>query len=164
MNASKWIAVSLMVGALSGPGRAFADELFPSNQLQLDAFGTYATRDRYGDSVNHGGGGLGLDYFFCRYFGIGADSYIEEWKWPYRVNGSGILRLPLPEPLHHLALYGFGGGGREFKYAAQYTWHGGGGVQFKFNRHWAIFADAREVIPDRTPNYTLARAGLSIGF
>ena len=60
MNASKWIAVSLMVGALSGPGRAFADELFPSNQLQLDAFGTYATRDRYGDSVNHGGGGLGL--------------------------------------------------------------------------------------------------------
>ncbi len=164
MNARKWIVVSIVVGALASQAQAFAEELFPSNQLQLDAFGTYATRDRFGASENHGGGGLGLDYFFWRYVGIGVDSYIEEWKCPYRVNGSGILRFPLPEPLHHLAIYGFGGGGREFKYAAQYTYHGGGGLELKLNRHFGIFADGREVFPDRTPNYTLVRAGVSFGF
>jgi hypothetical protein len=140
------------------------ERLFPSDQLNLDLFGTYATRDRFGDHENHGGGGVGLDYFFTRYLGIGADSYLEEWKWPYRVNGSAILRLPLPAPLHGIALYGLGGGGREFKFVPQYTWHGGGGVEWKLSRRFGIFGDVREVLPKVTPNYTLVRAGISLGF
>ncbi len=139
-------------------------EPFPSNQLSLQAFGTYATRDREGIRTDMGGGGLGLTYFFWRYVGIGADSYIEEWKWPYRVNGSAILRLPLPENFSHLAVYGFGGGGRQFKDIPQYTWHGGAGLEWKLNRHWGLFADAREVFPDKTDNYTLVRAGVTLGF
>jgi hypothetical protein len=138
--------------------------LFPANQLNLDLFGTYATRDRNGNSENRGGGGLGFDYFFTRYFGIGVDSYLEEWKWPYRVNGSAIVRLPLPTPLHGIALYGLGGGGREFYFVPQYTWHGGGGVEWKLSRRFGIFGDVREVLPKETPNYTLVRAGISVGF
>jgi len=190
MNARKWIAVSVALGVIAVQTRAVADdeavrttqttettrvtttewwttttdEPFPSNQLRLDAFGTYATRNREGSSVNAGGGGLGLDYFFLRYVGIGADTYIEEWKWPYRVNGSAILRLPLPDQFSRLAIYGFGGGGRQFKDIPQFTWHGGGGVEFKINRHVGLFADAREVFPDKTPDYTLVRAGVSVGF
>jgi hypothetical protein len=137
---------------------------FPAHQLSLEAFGTYATRNREGSSGNDGGGGLGLTYFFTRYIGIGADSYIEEWKWPYRVNGSAILRLPLPDKFSHLAVYGFGGGGRQFKDIPQFTWHGGGGMEYKFCRRVGIFADAREVFPDKTPNYTLVRGGMSFGF
>jgi len=139
-------------------------EPFPANQLSLQAFGTYATRDREGFRADQGGGGLGLTYFFLRYVGIGTDTYIEEWKWPYRVNGSAILRLPLPEQFSKLAVYGFGGGGREFKDIPQYTWHGGGGLEYKFSRHLGIFADAREVFPDKTANYTLVRGGVSFGF
>src|ERR1035437_975582 len=86
-------------------------EPFPAHQLSLEAFGTYATRNREGSSGNDGGGGLGLTYFFTRYVGIGADTYIQEWKWPYRVNGSAILRLPLPKRFSNIAVYGFGGGG-----------------------------------------------------
>jgi len=164
VNARKWIVVTTVIGALASQARALADEPFPYHELKLDAFGTYATRDRFGDSENHGGGGLGVDYFFTRYLGIGADSYIEEWKWPYRVNGSAILRLPLPGPLHRFAVYGFGGGGREFKYVPQYTWHGGGGMEYKFSRCFGVFGDAREVFPDKTPDYTLVRGGVSIGF
>jgi hypothetical protein len=37
-------------------------------------------------------------------------------------------------------------------------------VEFKFNRQWGIFGDAREVWPDKTSNYTLVRAGVSFGF
>src|SRR5580658_7448688 len=47
------------------------ERLFPSDQLNLDLFGTYATRDKYGNSERGGGGGVGLDYFFTRYLGIG---------------------------------------------------------------------------------------------
>ncbi len=139
-------------------------EPFPANQLSLQAFGTYATRDREGASTDMGGGGLGLTYFFLRYVGIGADTYIEEWKWPYRVNGSAILRLPLPEQFSKLAVYGFGGGGRQFKDIPQFTWHGGGGLEYKFTRNLGLFADAREVFPDKTANYTLVRAGVTFGF
>jgi hypothetical protein len=139
-------------------------EPFPAHQLSLQAFGTYASRDREGISNTQGGGGLGLTYFFTRYVGIGADSYIEEWKWPYRLNGSFILRLPLPEQFSRLAVYGFGGGGRQFKDIPQFTWHGGGGLEYKFSRCLGIFADVREVFPDKTPNYTLLRGGVSFGF
>ena len=113
-------------------------EPFPAHQLSLQAFGTYATRDREGERNDMGGGGLGLTYFFTRYVGIGADTYIEEWKWPYRVNGSAILRLPLPEQFSKLAVYGLGGGGREFKDIPQFTWHGGGGLEYKFTRNLGI--------------------------
>ena len=139
-------------------------EPFPAHQLSLQAFGTYATRDREGASKEELGGGLGVTYFFTRYVGLGADTYVAEWKLPYRVNGSVILRLPLPEQLSHLAVYGFGGGGREFKDVPQFTWHGGGGLEYKFCRYFGLFADVREVFPDRTVNYTLARAGVNIGF
>lgn len=188
MNTRKWVVVGVILGTVAAQTRAMADdntvpvqttestrvttterfdtsyEPFPANQLSLQAFGTYATRDREGLRVDQGGGGLGLTYFFLRYVGIGADTYIEEWKWPYRVNGSAILRLPLPEQFSKLAVYGFGGGGREFKDIPQFTWHGGGGLEYKFSRNLGIFADAREVFPDKTANYTLVRGGVSFGF
>lgn len=140
------------------------DLYYPSDQLKLNLFGSYASRNRFGSSGDRWGGGAGLDYFFTRYFGIGADTYIEEAKWPYRVNGSAIIRLPLPDMFSRIALYGFGGGGREFKYVPQYTWHGGGGAEFKLSPNVGIFGDAREVFPDKTGKYALVRAGLSFGF
>src|SRR5438552_1655463 len=69
-----------------------AVDKFPPHELSLDLFGTYADRNRFSDKKDDGGGGIGLNYFLNRFVGIGADSYIEEWKAPYRVNGSLILR------------------------------------------------------------------------
>ena len=136
--------------------------LYHPNELSLDLFGTYADRDRFGDKGDFWGGGLGVNYFFTRNIGIGADSYLEEWKWPYRVNGSLILRLPIDKL--RLAPYGFGGGGREFKYATQWTGHAGGGLEFRFNHHAGIFGDGRRVFPDRTKDYTLVRFGVRLAF
>src|SRR5947209_7105443 len=68
---------------------------FPPHEMSLDLFGTYANQDRFGNKTDRGGGGLGLNFFFNRYVGIGADSYVEEWKAPYRVNGSLLLRYPI---------------------------------------------------------------------
>src|SRR4051794_1513578 len=83
---------------------------FMPNEFSLDLFGTYATRDRFGNGEDGWGGGVGINYFLTRYIGIGADSYLEEWKTPYRVNGSLIFRIPIDSI--GMAPYAFGGGGR----------------------------------------------------
>jgi opacity protein-like surface antigen len=132
------------------------------NEFSLDLFGTYATRDRYGHGDDNWGGGLGLNYFFTRYIGIGADSYLEEWKAPYRANGSLFVRIPIDSI--GLAPYAFGGGGREWKYVPQWTLHAGGGLELRFNPHFGLFADGRRVFPDRSQDYALWRAGVRFGF
>jgi len=83
--------------------------LYNANELTLDLFGTYADRNRFNASSENFGGGAGINYFFTRNIGIGADSYLEEWRWPYRVDGS--LILPLPIDKFGLAPYIFGGKG-----------------------------------------------------
>ncbi len=135
---------------------------FGASELSLDMFGTYANRDRYGVKDDRWGGGLGLNYFVNRYVGISADSYIEEWKAPYRVNGSLVLRLPIDTL--GLAPYAFGGGGREFKYVPQWSTHAGVGLELRMNPKFGIFADGRRVFNDKTSDTTLIRAGLRFGF
>ena len=138
--------------------------LFNPNELSLDMFGTYADRDKFNTEGDFWGGGLGLNYFLTRYIGIGADSYIEEWKLPYRVNGSLILRLPIDQL--SMAPYLFGGGGREFKYLTQWTYHVGGGLEIRLNSHTGIFADGRRVFSDRdgVKDTALVRFGFRMGF
>lgn len=142
-------------------------EKFGPNEFQIDMFGTYASRDRFGVDRDRWGGGLGLNYFPSKYFGIGADSYLEEWKWPYKANGSLFLRLPIEGA--GFAPYIFGGGGRQWKYLTEWTVHGGAGLEFRFNRYTALFGDARRVfsVSHRDGDeldYWLARAGLRFNF
>ena len=135
---------------------------YPDHEFNVDLFGTYTDHDRFGNNVDSGGGGLGLSYFFTRHIGIGTDTYLEEGRWPYRSNGSLILRLPVGEG--PLAVYALGGGGRQFRFVPQYMWHGGAGLEYRLSMHTGIFADARRVFPDTTADYTLVRAGLRFAF
>jgi len=135
---------------------------FREPEMTLDLFGTWADHDKFGDDTAHVGGGLGINYFPSRFLGLGVDSYLEEWRWPYRVNGSAIGRFPLGQS--GLAPYGLIGGGREFKYVTQWYWHAGGGLELKLNPYTGLFADGRRVFADKTPDYTLVRAGLRLGF
>jgi len=139
--------------------------LYNANELTLDLFGTYADRNRFNAPSDNFGGGAGINYFFTRNIGVSADSYLEEWKWPYRVNGSLILRLPIDK--YGLAPYIFGGGGREFKYAPQWTAHVGGGLEIRLNQHTGIFADGRRVFNDKAKSSgdtALVRFGVRLGF
>ena len=142
--------------------------LFFPNEFSFDLFGTYADRGQFTDRNNPGrsgdnwGGGLGFNYFLTRYVGIMADTYIEEWKAPYRANGSLVLRLPIDKL--GLAPYIFGGGGRQFKYVPQWTEHVGGGLEVRLNTHTGIFADGRRVFADKSKDTALVRFGLRVGF
>jgi opacity protein-like surface antigen len=177
----KWMKVAVVVMALaswamtSQAQQSWRDKFayessvdkFGANEFQVDMFGTYASRDRFGLERDRWGGGLGLNYFPSKYLGVGADSYLEEWKWPYRLNGSLIFRLPVEEL--GMAPYVFGGAGREWKYQTTWTAHAGVGLEFRFNRNFGIFADGRRVfdIEDRHGDdldYWLARAGIRFSF
>ena len=128
----------------------------------LDLFGTWADQDRFGADEENFGGGLGITVFFHRFLGFMADSYIEEWRVPYRANGSLVLRVPFGNT--GLAPYGFGGGGRQWKYVPQWTAHAGAGLELKLNPYTGIFGDWRRVFPETTDDHNLVRAGLRVGF
>src|SRR4051812_27359367 len=99
---------------------------FQDQELQLDVFGAFQIGegpDHAGPIHDHGwGGGVGINYFFSRYIGIGAEGY---WIYAdhnaatpgddngktifHNLGGSLIFRLPIDEMC--LAPYAFVGGG-----------------------------------------------------
>lgn len=149
---------------------ANGSDLFPDNQLTLDVFGTYTHAfetfgSQFDDNWRHGqfGGGLGVDYFFCKYIGIGVDSFADDKGQLLRdVSGSLYLRMPVDST--GFAPYIFGGPGGDFSPVSEWTEHAGAGVEFRFSTHFGIFADARYNFKDITSNDTEVRAGVQIAF
>ena len=139
-----------------------SSDKFGPGEFRIDLLGSAATRNRSGDSQLTGGGGAGVNFFFTTVVGIGADTYIEDWKWPDHTDGSLILRWPI-QPAG-IAPYIFGGGGRQWRDIPQWTKHAGGGLELRINRYTGIFADGRYIWPDETRDYVLMRGGLRIGF
>jgi len=146
--------------------------LYRAQELSFDFFGTGTLGEQTidhvsGDRIRHNGrlgAGIGANYFFCRYVGIGGDAYSEgtSHSFVYSTSGNLILRLPIGET--GLAPYIFGGGGYQFDGVEQGFGQGGAGLEFRFTRNVGIFADARYVDADRSENYGVGRAGLRISF
>ena len=67
------------------------------------------------------------------------------------LNFSAIYRYPLWDT--GVAPYAFGGFGRQWDHAAQWSGHIGAGVEFRVNVHTGIFLDGRRVFEDRTSDY-----------
>lgn len=144
-------------------GRYFA------NEFTFDAFGSYTKHFRRFEDLDHSwrhgdfGGGVGLNYFFLRYLGIGADTYFQE-KGEFWSNVSGSLIARLPIGNSGFAPYIFGGGGRRFDPLDEWIYGGGIGLEYRFTRHIGLFIDSRYVWADKDTDYTLSRAGLRFAF
>lgn len=148
---------------------ADVNELFPNNQLSLDvsgvyhkSFGTFGSQ--FDDSWRHGtfGGDVGIDYWFCKYIGIGADSWgLSKGTLLHDVDGNLFLRMPVADS--GFAPYLMGGAGRNFG-PDRMLEDCGAGVQFKFNTHIGIFTDWRYIFAEKMSNSTLVRAGLQFSF
>jgi hypothetical protein len=147
-------------------------DMYRANEFSLDAFGT----DTLGQhTINHPstdrirnnsvlGLGLGANYFFIRYVGIGAEAYTENTAHNFVDNASGNLIVRFPIGDTGLAPYAYGGGG--YRWDPVSTWFGqvGGGLEFRFTRNIGIFVDARYVLADRIRDYGVGRAGLRFAF
>jgi hypothetical protein len=153
-----------------GPGNT--TELFRANELSIDLFGSGSigqqtidniSGDRVRDDIRLGAG-AGINYFFTRNFGLGLDGYSEDTSGEF-VDSAAlnlIFRLPIGES--GFAPYIFGGATRQFDRVRQWAGDAGGGFEFRFDQHWALFVDARYVIADKTDNYGVGRGGLRISF
>lgn len=145
---------------------------YKANELDFSFFGTgtvgkktlHAPSTRRIERDGKLGLGAGISYFFCRYVGVEGYAYSESTADYFvdDVGGNLIGRFPIGHS--GVALYGFGGGSRQFDPVIQWTLDAGGGIEWRFSKHVGIFTDARYVWADETKNYALGRLGVRVGF
>lgn len=176
----KTIALTLIAG-IAAASSAFAgheishkdkvvtpmEPCFKDQELQLDVFGSY-TATRNGSSHGDGfGGGLGVNYFFMKYVGVGVDGNIYDgdangvWDFSARV----IVRYPIEMGSFCIAPYAFGGGGLVTDGGTDGTLHAGGGLEWRATHTIGIFGEGRYTWADTSSNDNAqARVGVRFVF
>ena len=147
-------------------------DLYRANELSLDGYGTaslnkYSIENISGRRVRHNtrlGLGAGINYFFTKFVGIGADAYSENTSGAMVDSASGNLTLRLPLEGCGLAPYIYGGGGRQFDLNRVSFAQVGGGLEYRFTPQIGVFVDARWVLPEHTRYYGVARLGVRYAF
>ncbi len=147
-------------------------DTYRSHELSLDVFGSASLgqedfEDLTGESAEDDselGAGLGLNYFFTRNFGFGADVYSENTTGDFVDSASASLIFRLPLGQSGFAPYAFGGGGHLFDPGDVWFAQLGAGIEFRFMRQLGAFLDARWVLPEENDNYGVARLGLRFAF
>ena len=115
----------------------------------VDIFGSYylAETRKNGTNGNHGwGGGLGLNYFFWRYVGVGLEGSLYDVRSDNRavsfLNANFFIRYPIEWKIC-FAPYVFGGCGGEFARINSAHGQAGFGVEFRLTPTVGVFTDAR---------------------
>ncbi|MEA3209241.1 MAG: hypothetical protein QOE70_2298 [Chthoniobacter sp.] len=139
---------------------------FKDTELQLDLFGSYT--DTEGGGYTDGfGGGVGVNFFFMRYLGVGADANIFDGgvNGVWNFSGSLIARFPVELGGLCLAPYIFGGGGVQTDGITSGTVHAGGGLEFRVvPQRLGIFAEGRYTWASGSDDSTQVRTGVRVVF
>jgi len=152
--------------------KPISDQVFQANEFSIDAFGMGALSHSQLEgasrhSVRHDsrlGLGVGANYFFTRYLGIGADAYTEDTQHSFVDSTSGNLIFRIPIDAIHLAPYVFGGGGYQFDWSETWFGQAGAGLEFRFCKNIGLFADGRYVFNHDTEDIAVGRIGLRFTF
>ena len=139
---------------------------FKDQELQLDIFGTWTEANNNNRNSNGFGGGLGANYFFMRYLGVGADGNVYDGGKHAVADFTGrlIARYPIEMGSLCLAPYVFGGGGISFDDITVGTWHAGGGLEWRATHTLGIFTEGRYTWGGNDTNATQVRAGVRFVF
>lgn len=178
----KTIAYSILVGAIAASS-AFAGErtvshkeskdtvstaipCFKDQEFQIDVFGSFTNgaRDyRYDDGF---GGGIGANYFFTRYLGVGVDGNVYDGGARGVWSGSASLIARYPIDLGHVCVapYVFGGGGVRSDGHTLGTEHAGAGLEFRVTPRVGIFGDGRYTWAENRNDAITTRVGLRFAF
>lgn len=189
MNILKRSLTTIVLGSLATLSYAYADDattgtnyvattsdndniFYKPQELSFDIFGTGSINEHTidhltGDRVRRNGRlglGGGINYFFCRYVGVGADAYSINTTGSFVDYTSGNLYLRYPILQTGVAPYIFGGGGYQFDSVRQGFGQAGAGVELRLIKHVGFFVDARYVFAAETENYAIGRAGFRFSF
>lgn len=136
---------------------------FDDTEFQLDLFGTAIGVQNAGVGA---GGGIGLNFYFIRYVGVGIDGMLAgDGDGNFIGNTTGNLLIRIPIDSICLAPYFLGGGGYQFDGNDGGILQAGGGLEYRFIRHsLAVYGEGRYVWGFDTPNNVQARLGLKIVF
>jgi hypothetical protein len=124
---------------------------FKDQELQLDVFGSWVDiNDRGHHDGDHNGrkdgfgGGIGVNYFFTRYLGVGIDGNIADvHNGLWTISGDLIARYPIEAGHFCIAPYILAGGGFQTDGINAGTWHVGGGLEWRATHHIGIFGEGR---------------------
>jgi opacity protein-like surface antigen len=143
-------------------------DLYRGNELSFDAFGTdalgrYTLNHLSGNRISHDsrlGLGVGANYFFIRYLGVGVEAFSENTAHTFVDDASANLIARIPIGATGLAPYGFVGGGHQWDPIDSNFGQAGLGLEFRFTRNIGLFVDGRGVWSERARNYGLFRTGV----
>lgn len=167
--------------------------LYRAGELQIDAFGAYGITSSGNTELlddDTAGGGIGFNYFFSRWFGIGAEGSLFDTDGDILGTASVNLFLRAPIGESGFAFYGFGGAGVTFNADdldsddfsdardrleddddardsddVLFIAHAGVGMEYRFSPNFGIFSDARYTFVERgDSDFGLVRAGLRFVF
>jgi hypothetical protein len=120
-----------------------ASPCFKDMEIQLDVFGSWVDTKSAGSGF---GGGLAVNYFFHRYFGLGIEGNVADVSGGlWTTGGSLIGRYPLELGSLCLAPYALAGGGVQMDGTTSGTWHAGGGLEWRATPAFGVFAEGRYV-------------------
>jgi len=171
---SLFAAVSLWAGVIVAPESKLVEkmveqempaECFAAGELQFDVYAAWATSTSENTILeNNGwGGGIGINYFITRYFGIGIDgTWLAVDQTLHAFSGSLIARLPFEGPICW-APYLFIGGGAMFDSSSTGEAHVGGGFDIRLTPSVGILLDSRYNCGGRD-EWVLTRLGLRFIF
>jgi hypothetical protein len=144
---------------------------YTAYELSFDAFGTYQAQEDnlseiFETNIRHGiwGGGVGLNYFFTRYIGLGVDVNASDNRGNFIDQASASLLLRAPLGNSGWAPYIYGGGARGTDPEWEWLAHGGLGIEYRWNPVTGIFVDGRYVWADETFDRLSLRAGFRFVF
>ena len=146
--------------------KAMVEPCFKDQELQLDIFGSWTDPNAHNTNRNGFGGGLGINYFFIKYLGVGldGDAYDGGHHAVGDFTGRVIARYPIEMGSFCIAPYAFGGGGVMFDDTTVGTWHAGGGLEWRATHKIGIFTEGRYTWGAEANNATQVRAGVRIVF
>jgi hypothetical protein len=132
----------------------------------IDLFGIYIEPDGNGLLEDGFGGGVGFTHFRNSYLGFSTGVYWwdEGEEVSTSVSGSIILRYPVRSLC--IAPYGIGGVTGHLDSLNQFSWHLGGGVEFRIPAFDAVgfFVDATYNWADDTEDFGIFRVGTRYNF
>jgi hypothetical protein len=138
---------------------------FGETELQLDVYGAYA--GTYGDKHADGwGGGIGINYYFSRYIGLGVDGTVTDGEGSelWHIHGHVLARWPIDTGSICLAPYIKAGGGYQVNGSGDWSYGVGGGIEVRVTPRWGVFGEGGYYWAESDENYAQAKAGVRFIF